>query len=371
MNNSHRLEKLRQMMSNQNLDAVALIPGANLRYLTNAQILLTERPFILFIPQNGEAVGIVPALDEETFVRHGFPAEILPWADSEGPHGALAQATTKLGLDGKRVGVEGQLIRYFEALAIQQHLPNTNLVDAHGAISSIRYAKDATEIAALQKAVDIAEQALQYVIAQVRVGMNEMQIAHMLSNKMKELGGQGEPFQPLVLAADNSARPHGHPRSDYAIQRGDALLIDFGTTVDGYFSDITRTFFVGEVSDAARSIYEVVLNANEVGRAAVRPGIPVHDVDQQATDALINAGYQHLVLHRTGHGLGLEVHEDPSVVMGNDQQLEPGVVITIEPGLYEAGHVGVRIEDNVVVTEDGMRSLTSFPRDLTIIGGES
>ncbi|MBE0690225.1 MAG: aminopeptidase P family protein, partial [Anaerolineae bacterium] len=357
-----RFEKLRRVMQDQELDTTVIVPGSNFRYLTASVHFLMERPLLLFAPKNGQSVVVIPALEYEHFASHGFDAKPIRWTDQEGYDQAIAAAVAELHLDGKRIGVEGQLMRYFESLAIQRHAPNAKIIDAHQAISSIRLQKDAEELATQRRAVEISEQALGRTLEEIKVGMTERDIMNILLAHMSALGAEGFPFEPLVLAGENSARPHGKVRDDYAIQTGDALLFDFGATYHGYHADITRTVFVGEASDEQRAIYAAVKKANETGHMTAKPGTTAGKVDEQAAQAMRDAGYSDYILHRTGHGLGLDVHEAPFIVKGNDQLLAPGMVFTIEPGLYVSGTVGVRIEDNVVVTEDGCESMSTFTR---------
>lgn len=368
MNKQARLEKLHRIMDAHRLDAVALIPGSNFRYLTGSVHYLMERPLVLIIPQQGEAVVVIPNIEVELFSSHGFEAKLFPWRDAEGYDDAFQAALAEVRLDGKKIGVEGQLMRFFEAKALQRHAPSAEIVDAHKAISSIRLHKDQTEIEALRKAVQLSEEALQRTLNQVKVGMTERQIANILVGHLIAVGGEGLAFDPIVLASENSARPHGKIRDDYAVQAGDPLLFDFGTSYRGYNADITRTVFVGEPSDHFREIYAAVQKANAVGREAVRAGVTADHVDNTTLQSLKDSGFESLILHKTGHGLGLNVHEDPYIMQGNFQQLENGMVFTVEPGLYESGAIGVRIEDNVVVTPSGCESLTTFSRDLMVVG---
>lgn len=363
-----RLAKLREVMAKNNLDACALIPGANFRYITGSVHGLMERPLVLLVSQSGQAVIVIPNLELEHFQSHGFAAEAFAWQDADGYDDAFAAALAQLNLSGARVGVEGQRLRFFEAEALRRHQPYMSLIDAHAALGSIRLHKTADELAALRSAIQISEAALQRTIEEIKIGMTEQQIVNRLEAHMNALGGEGLAFNTLVLAGDNSARPHGTPRADYAIQVGDTLLFDFGTTQNGYNADITRTFFIGQASEEQRAIYEAVRRANELGRDLVKPDITADYLDRSVLQSLKDSGFEHLIVHKTGHGLGLEVHEYPYIMRGNEQVLEAGMVFTVEPGLYQAGFMGVRIEDNVVVTEEGCESLTSFPRDLTIIG---
>lgn len=368
MANPQRLERLRRVITEQGLDAAALIPGSNFRYLTGSVHYVMERPLVLLVPRQGRPVVIIPTIEIELFTSHGFDAELFAWADGQGYADAFDAACSALGLAGKRVGVEGQLMRFFEAEAIKAGAPGAQVIDAHGAISSIRLRKDAEEVAALRHAIQISEQALGRTLEEVSIGMTEREILNKLVAYMTEFGGEGLSFDPIVLAGDNSARPHGKVRSDYAVQSGDPLLFDFGATIDGYNADITRTVFVGTVSDEHRALYDAVQAANARGRETARPGILTGQVDSQTAQVLRDSGFGDLILHRTGHGLGLDVHEAPFIVASNVDPLEPGMIFTIEPGLYQAGSVGIRIEDNVVITENGCESLSTFPRDLMIVG---
>jgi Xaa-Pro dipeptidase len=231
----------------------------------------------------------------------------------------------------------------------------------------MRLLKDDQEIELLRHAVKIAESALTNTIKFVSVNKTEIEIKNFLIQQLYQFGAENIAFDPIVLAAENSALPHGHSRNDYRIKKGDCLLFDFGATIKGYHSDITRTFFVGSVLDEYRNIYTAVLKANEIGKKISKPKLTLHDLDDQVLNSLSDSGYENLIVHKTGHGLGMDVHEDPYVMRNNQETLESGMVITIEPGLYKQGNLGVRIEDNVLITDIGSESLTSFSRDLTVI----
>jgi Xaa-Pro dipeptidase len=221
----------------------------------------------------------------------------------------------------------------------------------------------------MQRAIDISETALAATIARIRVGMSEAEIKSRLVQNMLEEGADGAAFDAIVLSGGASADPHGTASAERKISAGDPLLFDFGAAWGGYNADITRTFFVGEPTDEHRAVYEAVLAANTLGREITKPGMTLHDLDDAVTDRLRQSGFGDMIVHKTGHGLGLDVHEAPQVMVGNHQVMEQGMVITIEPGLYRAGDIGVRIEDDVLVADEGCRSLTTLGRDLTVIGG--
>jgi len=279
-------------------------------------------------------------------------------------------AIAQLDLQRGRIAVEGQYLRFFESEAIRRQAPAAELIQAQELIAGIRLRKEPGEIACLREAIRISEAALEATLATLRVGTSEREVATILVRHLADMGGHGISFDPIVLAGENAARPHGKIRDDVPLQRGDALIFDFGTNIEGYPADITRTVFIEEADAEARAMYAAVLRANTLGRETARPGLACGALDELVTQSLQDAGYGAYILHRTGHGLGLDIHEAPWITRGNDMPLAPGMVFTIEPGLYKAGALGVRIEDNVVVTEDGVESLTRFPRELRVVGQE-
>jgi Xaa-Pro aminopeptidase len=258
-------------------------------------------------------------------------------------------------------------MRVLEMELLKRYAPGLTTAHAEPIMGALRLAKDETEIAAMQRAVDIAEQALNSLISRVKIGQSEKQIAAMLSEELTRAGSQGNAFGPIVQAGPNGASPHAVP-TDRPIQSGDLMVIDFGAIVDDYPSDITRTFAVGDISPALLRVYKIVRQANEAGRLAARPGATGRDVDRAARGVIDSAGYGDYFIHRTGHGLGLEVHEPPYMMEGSVEPLAPGAVFTVEPGIYLPDQAGVRIEDNVLITNDGARSLTSFSRELITVG---
>ena len=320
------------------------------------------------MPGEGRPAIVIPSLEADFFASKGFDAMHFRWADAEGFDDAFAGALAQLELLDGRIAVEGQYMRFFESEAIRQQAPAAQLVEAQELIAGIRLCKEPGEIELQRQAIRISEAALLHTIETLRVGMTEREVANILIHQMSELGGHGLSFEPLVLGGDNSSRPHGKIRDDVPLQPGDSLIFDFGTTIEGYAADITRTFFIEEASDEARAMYAAALRANTVGRESAKPGMACGKLDEIVTQVLQDSGYGDYILHRTGHGLGLDVHEAPWITRGNEAVLEPGMVFTIEPGLYKADVLGVRVEDNVVVTEDGIESLTTFPRGLRIIG---
>lgn len=366
MKNVARLDKLYRIMRGAGLDVIALIPGPNHRYLTGAEHYVLERPIVAFYSLDQEPVAVIPELEIPLFQQHAEPPRIVSYTDEEGYQAAFRAALTALGSRGKTIGVEGLHMRFFEGEIIRQAAPEADVVDATESLAELRLIKDDEEIARLRRAIEISERALQATLPQIRVGMTEIEATAILEGQIRDLGGEGLSFGTILHAGGNTTLPHSGPLS-YRIQPGDPLIVDFGARYGGYCADITRTFFVGSVSDEQREFYSVVQAANEAGRLAAKPGATAESVDLAARLVIIDAGDGDLIRHRTGHGIGLEAHEAPYIVIGNKRVLEPGMVFTIEPGIYRDGELGVRIEDNILITEDGCESLTGFPRELLVL----
>lgn len=365
MSYSDRIAQLRKAMAANALDAIAVIPGATFRYLTGGVFHLMERPTVLFVPRHGRPVVVLPDLEAESWVELGVDAEVLRWRDEEGYDGAFARAAQSLRLSS--IGVEGISMRVIEWNALARAFPNAAIRDVQPVTLALRVVKGDDEIALLRKAVTMGEAALAQTLADVRVGMSEREIQRLMMGNVLRQAVAGPLSAPLVLGGANSALPHGHA-GDYRLRSGDALLFDFGVGAGGYRSDITRTVFVHDVSAEDRAFYECVLAANEKGRRAARPGMSAHELDDLCRGHLEASQYAPYVVHKTGHGLGLDVHEAPQVMRGNHTLLEAGNVLTIEPGLYWPGRLGVRIEDDVLITHNGCESLSTMSRDLLVVG---
>ena len=219
----------------------------------------------------------------------------------------------------------------------------------------------------MKQAIEISERALAHMFETVRLGQSEKEIEQTLIQAMFAQGAEGLAFNPIVAAGDASALPHAKARADYRVQSGDALLIDFGARKDGFAADITRTVFLKDASDEGRAVYDTVLRANLKGHEITRAGVTAHEIDDAVTGVLEASPYGDRIRTKTGHGLGREVHEAPYIVRGNHQVLPAGTVYTNEPGLYAVGKFGVRIEDDVLITETGCTSLTTFPKELMIL----
>jgi len=366
---STRLEKLQTALAQAGLDAVVINPGPTLTYLTGLKFHLMERPVVLLVAQGRDPVIVLPEL--EMLKVDLFPYKVNAFAYGENPTEwdvVFRQAVQSLRLDGKKIGVEPRQLRLLEFRHVHAGAPEADFPDASEALASLRLRKDESEIDAMRRAVKVAQDALEAIIPFIKIGVMEKEIAIELTLQMLKHGSESElPFPPIVSGGPNSANPHASP-SDRSLQRGDLLVVDWGASVDGYISDLTRTFAVGEVEPEFKKIAGIVLRANEAGRAAGRPGVPCANVDKAARHVIEGAGYGKYFTHRTGHGIGMEGHEEPYMRGDNLQMLYPGMAYTVEPGIYLPGRGGVRIEDNVVITSDGAEVLSDMSRELRVVG---
>jgi len=366
---STRQDRLATALAKAGLDALALNSGPSLVYLTGLHFHLSERPVVaLFIPGK-PPILVMPELEMAKTRGLPFEIQVFPYGedlDSWPP--AFRQAAQAAMIDGYPVGVEPGRLRVLELRFLEDAAPGARWVSAEASLAALRMRKDAGEIAAMRTAADIAQRALQATLPQLKTGMSERELAAELTLQLLRAGSDPElPFAPIISGGPNSANPHATP-SRRRLSPGDLLVIDWGASYEGYFSDLTRTFAIGKVESELEQIARVVMQANAAGRATGRPGLPCGEVDRAARSVIEGAGYGQYFFHRTGHGLGMESHEEPYMRAGNPLLMETGMTYTVEPGIYLPGRNGVRIEDDVVVTADGSESLSDLPRELITIG---
>jgi len=370
-----RLEKLNASLLTSGLDAVALNPGPTLTYLTGAHFHLMERPVVLLVAKGQDPAIVLPELEMLKVEQMPFPVQAFPYSENPSEwEKAFRTAAQALGLDTlagtsqKRIGVETGQMRLLEYNFVAAGAPSTEFPDASEVLGSLRLRKEPGEIENMRAAVHVAEAALEATLPQIKIGMTERELAAELVVQLLRSGSDaGLPFTPIVSGGPNSANPHASP-TDRKLQAGDLLVIDYGAAMNDYVSDITRTFAVGQVDAEYEKIHKIVQEANAAGRAAGKPGVPCAEVDKAARAVIEDSGYGKYFTHRTGHGLGMEGHEHPYMRGDNLQLLEPGMAYTVEPGIYLPGRNGVRVEDDVVVTETGSESLSTLPREMRVVG---
>ncbi|MBK8618497.1 MAG: aminopeptidase P family protein [Anaerolineales bacterium] len=367
--NQARLNNLTASMRTSNLDAVILNPGPTLTYLAGVEFHLMERPIVLFVAPGKDPVLVLPELELPKVDL--FPYKIQAFAYGELPSewdDAFRKAAQSLGLDGKRIGVEPRQLRLMEFGHVKAGAPEAEYPDASEVLSGLRLKKDKAEIDAMRRAVKIAQDSLEATIPLIKIGMTERELSSELVMQLLKHGSDSAlPFFPIISGGPNGANPHASP-TERKLQAGDLLVVDWGAAYEGYISDLTRTFAVGEVDDECAKIHKIVQEANAAGRAAGKPGVPCAAVDIATRDVIEKSGYGKYFTHRTGHGIGMEGHEEPYMRGDNMQLLEVGMAYTVEPGIYLPNRNGVRIEDNIVITESGADCLSDMPREIRVVG---
>jgi Xaa-Pro dipeptidase len=364
-----RIEKFKIHMENRGWDGFVVNAGPSLTYLSGMHFHLMERPVVMFFTAEGDPLIILPHLEIPKLFDlpynvsvHSYEENPESWAE------VFAAALKGSGLNkGAKIGIEPRQLRLLEYQLLQTAVPEIEYLDGSTLIAELRSIKDAEEISAMTKAVKIAESALEETLSNVKIGVTEKEIASELFLQLLGHGSESSlPFAPMVAAGPNGANPHARP-SARKLQSGDLLIIDWGACYDGYASDLTRTFAVGEPDQEALTIYQLVRRANRIGRQAGKAGVCCGAVDKATRGVIEQGGYGQFFTHRTGHGIGMECHEEPYIYGGNEKLLQIGNTYTVEPGIYLPGKNGVRIEDNLLVRQDSTESLSTMSRELRYI----
>jgi Xaa-Pro aminopeptidase len=360
---SERLTQVAEAVRAKGLDVLLLTPGPDLRYVTGYDAKQLERLTCLAVPSDGDPFLLVPAL--ELKAAQASPAgalslDIVTWQETENPFGIVSRA---IG-DPRSVALSDRMwalhvLQFADAFpAARQHL-------ASAVLSPLRVRKSAAEIQALKAAGEAIDRVHANVPQWLKPGLTERQVGARIAEAILAEGHVQVDFV-IVGSGPNAASPH-HEVSDRVIRDGDVVVVDIGGTMpSGYCSDCTRTYAMGHAPDDFAKYYEVLYNAQEAATVSVRPGVTAESVDRTARTVITDAGYGEWFIHRTGHGIGLESHEDPYIVAGNTTPLEPGMAFSVEPGIYPGPH-GARIEDIVLCTEDGYQRMNNAPRALAIV----
>jgi Xaa-Pro aminopeptidase len=352
-----RVERLREGLGRAGLKGGIIVPGPNMKYFTGVDSLLLERPFMLMVPVEGEPQLVAPTLESGPYAESHLHMEVHPWTDSEGPSAAVAQAAGRAGMKG-RWGVEGRA-----PFGYLDRLIKLGLVDFRSAehiLQGLREVKDDAETRLLKKAAAVLGASFEELPGLLKEGSTELEVARAATELIYEKGAT-KVDDMLVQSGPRAADPHALP-SRRKIGRGESVIIDVGATIEGYYADVTRTFCIG-ASARVREVYERVLEAEEAGIRAASEGVTVGKVDAAARGVLERAGLAKFFFHRTGHGLGLEIHEAPYIVEGGMERLSSGMCFTVEPGAYIKGSMGVRIEDDVLIERKKGIAITVPPKD--------
>jgi Xaa-Pro aminopeptidase len=356
-----RAGRLRAGFGAVGIDALLVTRLPNVRYLTGF---------------TGSAALLLVAPDELVFVSDGrYREQAVEQLGAAGVDARIeirtAQAEQRAVLGGaakpfSRLGLEAHGVTWAQQRAFAgEWFPDAELIATEHLVEELRRVKDEGEVARIRTACAIADEALTAVTPTLADGPTERDVALALDLEMRRRGATGVSFDPIVASGPNGAKPHARP-SHRRIEPNELVVLDFGCIVDGYCSDMTRTVSVGDPGGDARRVYDVVLDSQQTGRAAVRAGVDCAAVDKACRDVIAAAGWRDAFVHGTGHGVGLEIHEAPRVAATARDTLASGYVVTVEPGVYLSGVGGVRIEDTVVVTDDGAEALTAFPKELVL-----
>lgn len=389
--NASRIRILQDRIRSSGLGCAILVPGPNLEYLTDLKLEAFERVILGIVAPAGDPAFVVPKLEADKVRTHvraivgtgGSADTVFAYTDEDGPVDAVRQALRALdpsfGPDVTAAArTEPKAPPVIGAEFLHMRLIDRDIIERASApagpdrpvefrdlgptMGDMRAVKGRDELAALQRAAQIVDIGIEAAAATIAPGVTEREVATAVERAMLKAGADSIPFN-AVLTGTNSALPHGQT-GDAVMREGDMVICDIGATYRGYNGDITRTFPVGRPTPQMAEAYGVVYDANRAACRAARPGVTGEQLDSIARNVIARAGFGEYFIHRTGHGLGLEIHEEPYIVQGATTPLKAGMVFTIEPGIYIPGVGGVRIEDDLALTDDGCQVLTSFPRKL-------
>ncbi len=361
-----RMTRVRARMVELGIDVALLSVGADLPWLTGYEAMPLERLTMLVLPREGEAVLVVPRLEAPRVVERPDAFTIVPWNETDDPVRLVARLCHEaMPGGGPATAAIGDRTWGRFVLELQQALPHTRFSAANEVVGPLRRIKDPVEVEALRAAAHAVDAIVEEMRDRPFAGRTEADVSREFARRILEHGHHVVNFA-IVASGPNGASPH-HEASERVIEQGEAVVCDFGGTMHGYCSDITRMFVVGRPPDGWADAYEVLTAAQEAGVQAARAGVPCETVDAAARAVIAQHGYGEFFIHRTGHGIGLEAHEDPYMVQGNQLVVAPGHAFSIEPGIYVPGRWGMRLEDIVVATPDGPDRLNVAAREPVIV----
>lgn len=353
-----RLEKLKKSVVDNGFDGIILVPGPNLRYYTSVNSFLLERPFLFFVPKGGQPHLVAPTLESGPYLRSPIHIVVHTWDDGVGPRKAIEENVEQLGIQGKW-GLEGRVPYLYISALLKSAQPQ--LENAEPILQGIRALKEAGEIKLLRRAASILSKSFMKIPDMLKTGISELELARKISEGIRLNGA--ESAQDVLVQSGAMAADGHHLPSTKRIRRNESIVVDASCTFSGYFADITRTFIIGK-DPTFENLYRKVLDAEVAAINASQQKVTVGSIDHAARSHLQQNGLAKYFVHRTGHGLGLEVHEAPYIVPGGNEMVDTSMVFTVEPGVYMQGKTGLRIEDDILVTEQGGSVLTkSLPKE--------
>ncbi len=363
----HRISELQRLMTTQGYDLAIVSWTDQMRYLTGYAENGHKRLLVLLVPVTGDPVFVVPSLNEQAARANRADIErVIPWQDSDGWSTAILDLAHEMRLPERAKVLVDDELHSVHLIAFMNVLPGIQVFPADEAISILRRIKTAAELEWMQRAADDIDAVADEVMGALVPGITEKAVQQMVVDELAARGAEPG-FTPLVCFGANGAMPH-HDSNNTALQVGDVVVLDIGSTFNGYHSDITRTFAFGAPAcPEAVAVYDSVLRANHAARALAAPGVSCEAVDDAARRVITHDGFGDFFIHRTGHGIGLSGHEPPYIVKGNSLALAPGMCFSVEPGIYLPSRFGVRIEVIVTVTENGVKSLNVEPSPELVI----
>lgn len=360
-----RTKKLVEVLKRKGIEAFILGISVDMYYFTDFYDVQMERFLALLVPSKGDPVFLVPELYYDQICKTTWIENVISWADGEDPIEKMAAIIKEKKISNSKIAVDDTLRSNF-LLALQEKLPQVKFISGSKFISSLRRIKSNDEKDLMMYGGSIHDKVFKKAISAIQIGVSELEIANLIIDTFKELGAKCSSFLPIVASGPCGAQPH-YRATEKIIADGESVVIDCSADWKYYKSDMTRTVFLGKPSEEYLKIYNIVRKAQEAGVQNVKPGRTCEEVDQIVRKIIEDEGYGKYFIHRTGHGIGLEVHEEPYIVEGNKLVLEPGMAFSIEPGIYLPGKYGVRIEDCVIVTEKGAESFTNLTHNLITI----
>ncbi|MFZ3577710.1 M24 family metallopeptidase [Virgibacillus sp. DJP39] len=362
-----RLETLTAWMNEKNIEVAFLNSIENVFYLSNFYTDPHERLMGIFMFRQGDPLFVLPAMEVNQLKDSGWAYEIVGYSDHENPWELIKTSLEKRRLKNvEEVAVEKEVLSLARSESFLNLFSEAKVVSVEGKLNEMRVVKEDSEISIIRRATEMADYGVQVGINALREGISEMEVLAKIEYELKKKGIREMSFSTMVLFGEKSGDPHGNP-GDRELKPGDMVLFDMGVVLEGYCSDITRTVAFKSASEKQKEIYNTVLKAELASLNASKPGTRIGDLDKIARDIITEAGYGDYFPHRIGHGMGINVHEFPSMNHLNDGILKEGMIFTIEPGIYVPGVGGVRIEDDVLITANGCEILTKFPKKLQII----
>jgi len=360
-----RIATLKKEGKKAGIDAFLVTSEKNMKYFAGFSTLSMERFAAIVIPvKRGVPVVIVPTLEKTKAEEKSAFDEIRSYSDSDSPASLFKKVIKELKMENATFGVEGTLPFKFYKMLASKSL-RAKVTDASSFFSQLRMIKSEEELRLIEKAASFVAEGIEAGTEFAKAGVTELSISCQIERTIKESGGETVPFC-IVLSGPNSALPHGET-STRKLNEKDILLMDVGATCEGYCGDLTRTVFVGEPTKNEKEIYRIVADAHNSAIRTVKSGITAEKVDSAARTVIEKAGYGEYFTHRTGHGLGLDIHEEPYIVQGNRMKLKHGMAFTIEPGIYLIGKFGVRIEDNIAVSKAAAKMLSNTSTELLTV----